>query len=283
MARPGSRRTSGAGRSPGSTEETGADPARLTELLAEAKPDETLLVDDLGGWVAALLDPARQPNDDEADVAALADAVRACAARLVLVSPEVGLSLVPIDAGRAGLRRRAGHHQPGARRRLRRGGAGRRRPADLAQASADARRPSAPGRRPRRRRHAGADAASRRRAGRRGHRRRRPPPPVVAAAGRPAVGEARPQRRVEPTAPAAARPRGATMTLPLIATGHRSSSRAWTCRCPTATPARTPATASATLDLPGAGLGALGEAVEFAAATQGTATPRARGRRSASC
>src|SRR5690242_10886457 len=72
-----------------STEETGADPARLTALLTEAKPDDTLLVDDLGGWVAALLDPARQPNDDQADVVALASAVRACTARVVLVSPEV--------------------------------------------------------------------------------------------------------------------------------------------------------------------------------------------------
>jgi nicotinate-nucleotide--dimethylbenzimidazole phosphoribosyltransferase len=78
-----------------STEETGADPARLAEVLGEAKPDETLLVDDLGGWVAGLLDPARQPNDDEADVAALAAAVRACPARVVFVSPEVGLALVP--------------------------------------------------------------------------------------------------------------------------------------------------------------------------------------------
>ena len=85
-----------------STEETGADPARLTELLSEAKPDDTLLVDDLGGWVAAVLDPARQPNDDLADVAALAAAVRACPARVVLVSPEVGLSLVPATpVGRA--------------------------------------------------------------------------------------------------------------------------------------------------------------------------------------
>jgi len=85
-----------------STEETGADPARLTEVLGEAKPDDTLLVDDLGGWVTALLDPARQPNDDEADVAALAAAVRACPARVVLVSPEVGLSLVPVTpVGRA--------------------------------------------------------------------------------------------------------------------------------------------------------------------------------------
>jgi adenosyl cobinamide kinase/adenosyl cobinamide phosphate guanylyltransferase/NaMN:DMB phosphoribosyltransferase len=78
-----------------STEETGADPARLIALLAEAKPDDTLLVDDLGGWVTGLLDPARQPNDDQADVAALAQAVRGCPARVVLVSPEVGLALVP--------------------------------------------------------------------------------------------------------------------------------------------------------------------------------------------
>src|SRR6185436_15129541 len=78
-----------------STDETAADPARLIALLTEAKPDDTLLVDDLGGWVAAVLDPARQPNDDEADVAALAAAVRGCTARVVLVSPEVGLALVP--------------------------------------------------------------------------------------------------------------------------------------------------------------------------------------------
>ncbi len=84
------------------TEETGADPDRLTEVLTEAKPDETLLVDDLGGWITALLDPARQPNDDQATVAALAAAVRDCPARLVLVSPEVGLSLVPMTpVGRA--------------------------------------------------------------------------------------------------------------------------------------------------------------------------------------
>ncbi|WP_433726453.1 bifunctional adenosylcobinamide kinase/adenosylcobinamide-phosphate guanylyltransferase [Actinoplanes sp. CA-051413] len=84
------------------TEETGADPSRLAALLTEAKPDDTLLVDDLGGWVAALLDPAQQPNDDLATVTALAEAVRSCAARLVLVSPEVGLSLVPATpVGRA--------------------------------------------------------------------------------------------------------------------------------------------------------------------------------------
>jgi nicotinate-nucleotide--dimethylbenzimidazole phosphoribosyltransferase len=77
------------------TEEASDDPRRLAEVIASAGPDETLLVDDLGGWVTALLDPARQPADAPATIAELATAVRACPARLVLVSPEVGLSLVP--------------------------------------------------------------------------------------------------------------------------------------------------------------------------------------------
>src|SRR5690348_15658041 len=37
------------------TAETGTDPERLISLLAEAKPTETVLVDDLGGWLTALL------------------------------------------------------------------------------------------------------------------------------------------------------------------------------------------------------------------------------------
>ncbi|MFU8872427.1 bifunctional adenosylcobinamide kinase/adenosylcobinamide-phosphate guanylyltransferase [Micromonospora sp. SL4-19] len=84
-------------RRPGSwtTEETAADPGRLADVIATAGPNETLLVDDLGGWVTVLLDPAHQPADDTATIAALAAAVRASAARLVLVSPEVGLTLVP--------------------------------------------------------------------------------------------------------------------------------------------------------------------------------------------
>ncbi|MGI5214037.1 bifunctional adenosylcobinamide kinase/adenosylcobinamide-phosphate guanylyltransferase [Plantactinospora sp. CA-290183] len=77
------------------TEEANADPSRLAELISNAEPGETLLVDDLGGWVTILLDPAHQPADDVATVGELADAVRNCPARLVLVSPEVGLSLVP--------------------------------------------------------------------------------------------------------------------------------------------------------------------------------------------
>ncbi|TDC35213.1 bifunctional adenosylcobinamide kinase/adenosylcobinamide-phosphate guanylyltransferase [Micromonospora sp. KC213] len=84
-------------RRPGSwtTEETADQPRRLADVLASAGPGETLLVDDLGGWVTVLLDPAHQPADDEATVAELAAAVRDTAARVVLVSPEVGLSLVP--------------------------------------------------------------------------------------------------------------------------------------------------------------------------------------------
>ncbi|MFF0721012.1 bifunctional adenosylcobinamide kinase/adenosylcobinamide-phosphate guanylyltransferase [Micromonospora sp. NPDC003816] len=78
-----------------STEETADDPRRLADVIAHARPDETLLVDDLGGWVTVLLDPAHQPADDTVTVAELAAAVRDCPARLVLVSPEVGLSLVP--------------------------------------------------------------------------------------------------------------------------------------------------------------------------------------------
>ncbi|WP_410811074.1 bifunctional adenosylcobinamide kinase/adenosylcobinamide-phosphate guanylyltransferase [Micromonospora sp. 067-2] len=84
-------------RRPGSwtTEETAAEPRRLADVLESAQPNETLLVDDLGGWVTVLLDPDHQPADDVATIAELAEAIRTCAARVVLVSPEVGLSLVP--------------------------------------------------------------------------------------------------------------------------------------------------------------------------------------------
>ena len=74
------------------TEEVGADPDRLATVLVHAKPDEALLVDDLGGWLTAGGEPA-----------GLADAVGQCpAARLVVVSPEVGLSVVPAtEVGRS--------------------------------------------------------------------------------------------------------------------------------------------------------------------------------------
>ncbi|WP_320069686.1 bifunctional adenosylcobinamide kinase/adenosylcobinamide-phosphate guanylyltransferase [Micromonospora sp. RTGN7] len=77
------------------TEETAEEPRRLADIVESAGPNDTLLVDDLGGWVTVLLDPAHQPADDTATIAELSAAVRDCPARLVLVSPEVGLSLVP--------------------------------------------------------------------------------------------------------------------------------------------------------------------------------------------
>ncbi|HLL64601.1 MAG TPA: bifunctional adenosylcobinamide kinase/adenosylcobinamide-phosphate guanylyltransferase [Micromonosporaceae bacterium] len=89
------------------TEEVGADPARLAALLTDAGPDDVLLVDDLGGWLTATLDgngngdgSARgwdDPGAVEVAIDALAAAVEACrAARLVVVSPEVGMSLIPV-------------------------------------------------------------------------------------------------------------------------------------------------------------------------------------------
>src|SRR5690606_19962625 len=100
-------------------------PARLAQAIAAAHPAETLLVEDLGGWVSALLapdqnlDPDQKPADRSADAAAeesvhiatdayadsiaeLAAAIRDCAGRLVLVSSEVGLATVPLaPLGRA--------------------------------------------------------------------------------------------------------------------------------------------------------------------------------------
>jgi nicotinate-nucleotide--dimethylbenzimidazole phosphoribosyltransferase len=79
------------------TEEVGADPTRLTELVSAAGPDETLLVDDLGGWVSALL-----TGEATTAIVDLAGALGDCRAQVVVVSPEVGLSLVPTtDLGRA--------------------------------------------------------------------------------------------------------------------------------------------------------------------------------------
>lgn len=83
-------------------EEIGDNPSRLAQVIAAASPAETLLVDDLGGWVSVLLDPTHQPADDGATIAELAAAIRDCPARLVLVSPEVGLTMVPLTPlGRA--------------------------------------------------------------------------------------------------------------------------------------------------------------------------------------
>lgn len=64
----------------------------LATQIAEAKPDETLLVDDLGGWLTTAGESA------DAAVTDLVAAVRGCAARLVIVSSEAGLAVPPSSA-----------------------------------------------------------------------------------------------------------------------------------------------------------------------------------------
>ncbi|GAA2391016.1 hypothetical protein Cme02nite_14110 [Catellatospora methionotrophica] len=73
------------------TVDTYGDPAALVTALGQAAAEDVLIVDDLGGWVVNLLDRA----DAQVHVSRLAAAVAGCAARVVLVSPEVGLSVVP--------------------------------------------------------------------------------------------------------------------------------------------------------------------------------------------
>ncbi|AUH68725.1 nicotinate-nucleotide--dimethylbenzimidazole phosphoribosyltransferase [Gordonia sp. PS3] len=76
----------------------------LASLLRDF-PDEPTLVDDLGNWLTALLDEAGAWEDEAADVSAqiedLCAAIAGYSGDLVLVSPEVGLSLVsPTPSGR---------------------------------------------------------------------------------------------------------------------------------------------------------------------------------------
>jgi adenosyl cobinamide kinase/adenosyl cobinamide phosphate guanylyltransferase len=91
------------------TEEVGTDPRRLAPLLAGAAPNDVILVDEIGTWVGALLtlaEPSQTNADPEHSFARMADelgaAVGACPARLVIVSPEVGLAPVALTpVGRA--------------------------------------------------------------------------------------------------------------------------------------------------------------------------------------
>ena len=267
------------------TEETGADPARLTAVLAEAKPDDTLLVDDLGGWVAALLDPARQPNDDLATVTALAAAVRSCAARVVLVSPEVGLSLVPTTpVGRAFADALGTANQAlaGACDRVAFVVAGRPTwlktgpdtPAIVTDLQAE--NDAAP---------LTVDAAAM-------HHAMTANTPATGTPVLPQPEQTQPETPAQPQPPsagevvAAHRARTAnagidalhapTMVLPLVATGMIIEA-GMDLPLPDSDAGPDARDRLAGVDLPGGGLGVLLEAVEFAAATQGTATPRAWG------
>ncbi|PZF91056.1 bifunctional adenosylcobinamide kinase/adenosylcobinamide-phosphate guanylyltransferase [Micromonospora deserti] len=254
------------------TEETAGDPRRLADVIASAAPDDTLLIDDLGGWVTVLLNPAHQPADDPATIAELAAAVRDCAARLVLVSPEVGLSLVPTT--------------PLGRAFTDALGAANRAVADACDAVVlvVAGQPAwlKPGGAP----HAAAVPAQAGPAA----------GTAVAAAGAPALGggatEPTDQTVVTPEAelpevltpaapPATAASNGApwaapTMALPMVATGLVIQP-GMELPMPDEYAGPQAVDRLATLDVPGAGLGVLERVVGFAAATQGTPTPAAWG------
>ncbi|MQA25447.1 MAG: adenosylcobinamide kinase/adenosylcobinamide phosphate guanyltransferase [Micromonosporaceae bacterium] len=77
------------------TVEPGETPHDLPRAVRDAH--DVLLVDDLGGWVAALWDAAGWEDSAavEAAMAELAEALSTTNADVVLVSPEVGLSVVP--------------------------------------------------------------------------------------------------------------------------------------------------------------------------------------------
>ncbi|MEV4765391.1 bifunctional adenosylcobinamide kinase/adenosylcobinamide-phosphate guanylyltransferase [Micromonospora chokoriensis] len=249
-------------RRPGSwtTEETTEDPRRLADVLASAEPNETLLVDDLGGWVTVLLDPDHQPADDVATIAELADALRTCSARVVLVSPEVGLSLVPTTPlGRAftdalGAANRAVADACDAVVLVVAG-----QPVWLKPVAVPA-EPAAPASAP-------ATATA----------------PVVAtladAEGIPEVQLPDVLTHTPPTAPnqEAGNPWAApTMALPMVATGLVIQP-GMELPMPDEYAGPQAVDRLATLDVPGAGLGVLDRVVGFAAATQGTPTPQAWG------
>ncbi|MDG4832285.1 bifunctional adenosylcobinamide kinase/adenosylcobinamide-phosphate guanylyltransferase [Solwaraspora sp. WMMD1047] len=246
-------------------EETSADPARLIEVISAAGPADTLLVDDLGGWVTVLLDPAHQPADDVATIAELAAAVAACAARLVLVSSEVGLSMVPLTpVGRAfadalGSANRALADACDAVVLVVAGQPAWLKPTQPAQAA-----------------QAGQVAP--------------PAQPVEEAPATPAPVEPRPAvltPSVPPAEPSSQAPAASeistpaapdagwaapTMSLPVVATGLVIQP-AMELPMPAEAAGADALDRLTTLDLPGAGLGNLAEVVSFAAATQGTPAP----------
>lgn len=79
------------------TTEVGGHPLALLDFLAAAAEDDTIVVEDLGTWVGDLME-STGPEELSATLELFAATVRGCTARLVLVSPEVGLSVVPASA-----------------------------------------------------------------------------------------------------------------------------------------------------------------------------------------
>ncbi|MEJ3744093.1 bifunctional adenosylcobinamide kinase/adenosylcobinamide-phosphate guanylyltransferase [Actinomycetes bacterium KLBMP 9797] len=226
------------------TDEIGAEPGRLAELVSAAGPDETLLVDDLGGWVTALLDGATGGDEiSDAAVTELAGALADCRARVIVVSPEVGLSLVPTTAvGRAfadtvGTANRAVAEACDAVVLVVAG-----QPTWLKHQVAKPREEPLP--------EVLTPTA--------------PATPVPAAPAAPTAPVPAPAASDALSSP--------TMVLPMVATGLVIQPNM---DLPMPDEYAGPAATDrlATLDVPGAGLGALDRVVAFAAATQGTSTP----------
>ncbi|WP_030273054.1 bifunctional adenosylcobinamide kinase/adenosylcobinamide-phosphate guanylyltransferase [Micromonospora globosa] len=275
-------------RRPGSwsTEETAADPGRLVEVIVAAGPNETLLVDDLGGWVTVLLDPAHQPADDTATIAELAAAVRSSTARLVLVSPEVGLSLVPTTplgwafTDALGATNRAVADACDAVALVVAGQTAWLKPATSAPAHAVPPAATSPETEPGRAaapHHAAAQPAAHQTAPH-----QTAPTQAVPAdlgAGDVSLPEVLTPAAAPVPAPATSDEPGTgdwaapTMALPMIATGLVIQPGM---ELPMPDDYTGPQAVDrlATLDIPGAGLGVLEQVVGFAAATQGTSTPR---------
>ncbi len=78
------------------TTECGGQPEALPSLIRDSGPDDAVLVDDLGNWVTGLYDVAGwQGPAVREPLRHLVTAIRVTRADIVLVSPEVGLAVVP--------------------------------------------------------------------------------------------------------------------------------------------------------------------------------------------
>lgn len=73
--------------------------SRDLAALLRAEPDQATLIDDLGNWLTWVLDTAEAWDDPSIDISDtvvdLCDAVEHFSGRLAIVSPEVGLSVIP--------------------------------------------------------------------------------------------------------------------------------------------------------------------------------------------
>jgi nicotinate-nucleotide--dimethylbenzimidazole phosphoribosyltransferase len=226
-----------------STEEID-DPTDLLVALRTADAGEVLLVDDLGGWATRLLPLTAEERRERID--ALGRSVAAGPGRVVLVSPEVGLSLVPATASGADFADLLG---------------------EINQVVAEA-----------------ADRVALVIAGQTTWLKPQTAPVAETGPARPVI-TSQPAQAVEMDVPEVITPvaepdtaeaggalTAPTMALPMIATGLVIQAN-MELPLPDEEAERDAKARLSALDLPGAGFGKLAKAIRFAAATQRTATP----------